>query len=273
MIIELFAGKLGAQEERNIGKEVTMKMKRAIILLLPIFSAILSVVFLADFLKAAEYSVEGNGDQLVVVADTTATMGPELKALYTVFPGSHIADDQVDRDFHLVVFTDVLKYKGRTNNVNQFRNWLSKLEAEGGGDCEDAMLQALAGVARGAPDSRALVLSDAAPQGGRSNLAFIMNRLVERGVNIYPQISGWCNDSELSQAAMFSLARMTGGVATIHEEDESGDVIASTMDQMALRDTVLVENAALDGVEIYPLTLDSTATTLGVEDKPCKPTW
>jgi hypothetical protein len=117
------------------------------------------------------------------------------------------------------------------------------------------------------------VLSDSAPQGGRSNLAFIMNKLVERGVNVYPVISGWCNDSELSQSAMFSLARMTGGVTSIHEESESGDVAESMLDRMALPDTLLVENAGLDGVEIYPLTLDSTASTLGVDDWKCKGTW
>ena len=250
-----------------------MTNKRVLFLFLPTLLAILAVVLLSGLLQASETAVAGDGREIVVVANTTASMQPELDSVVIKWPGRVIANTPKERQFHLLEYGESFRYLGKTNSVGEFGTWLSKLQASGGGECEDAMLQALGAVARGAPDSRALVLSDSAPQGGRANLAFIMNKLVERGVNIYPLITGWCNDSELSQAAMFSLARMTGGVASVHEESESGDAVESMLDVMALPDTVLVENAALDGVQIYPLTLDSTATILGVDDWECKGTW
>jgi hypothetical protein len=247
-----------------------LKFIRAFYFLVPAFLAILAVVLLTDLLRASGAAGAGNGDVLVVVADTTASMQPELNALSEAWPGSVIPNDFRERLFHLIQFRDAVQYQGSTSEMSEFKSWLGELTAAGGGECDDAILQALAAVAREAPDSRALLLSDSAPQGDFSNLAFIMNKLTERGVNLFPIISGWCNDSVLSQSSMFSLARMTGGVATIHEEEENVDIIDSTFDLMALQDTILVENSTVDVLQSFSLILDSTATTLGIDDEQCK---
>ena len=246
------------------------KFRRSFFFLAPAVIAIFAVIIMADLLRASGEAGTGNGDELVIVADTTASMQPELDALAAAWPGSVIPVDGLDRLFHLVQYKDAVQYKGSTDEINQVQSWLQELTAAGGGDCEDAMLQAIAAAARGVPESRMLLLSDSAPQGGRANLAFIMNKLVERGINIYPVISDWCSGAELSQSAMFSLARMTGGLAHIQEEDESDVAVRGALNMMALADTMLVENATVDGIKVYPLTVDNTVTTLGVDEEKCR---
>ncbi len=250
-----------------------MKSKRLPLLISPVLVALFFAAALVDWLLASESTATMAASDLVVVADTTATMQPELAALSNAWPGTVISADSQDRLFHLLQYKDSIRYEGQTKDVQQFGAWLSELKAAGGGDCEDAMFQALAAAARGAPDSRALLLSDSAPQGDRSKFAFIMNKLIERGVLVYPVISGWCDGAELSQTAMFSLARMTGGIAHIHGADETETAARSTLDLMPLEDTILVANTSVDGVQVYPLVVDSTATTLGVDDQVCSPTW
>ncbi|MFN2178047.1 MAG: choice-of-anchor X domain-containing protein [Candidatus Promineifilaceae bacterium] len=253
-----------------------MKLKRAIVLLLPLAAGAAVLALLAGYLRAAEDQTAGSAGRLVVVADTTASMQPELAALSAAWPGSVIPESGKERTYHLLQFKDQVRYEGSTGSISEFQAKLDELTAIAGGDCEDAMFQALAAAARGVPDSRALVLSDAAPMGSRANFAFIMNKLVERGINIYPVISGWCQDSELSQSAMFSLARMTGGVPFIQEvgvvptENETQSSLHSAFDMMALQDSLLVENSTLDGIKTFPLTVDSTATTLGVDEEKCR---
>lgn len=250
-----------------------MKSKRIAYLFLPVFIALCSVLVLSTMLRAAGTEAANDGRQLVVVADTTAGMQPQLDALAAAWPGSVIAADPADRLFHLMAYKDEVRYRGNTENAAEFKNWLAELQAMGGEDCEDAMLQALRAVARGAPDSRALVVSNAAPQGDRSNLAFIMNKLVERGVNVYPLISGWCDSSPLSPSSMFALARMTGGVMLDLEASDVNTGALQALNIMALEDSLLVDNGNVSGVQIYPLNLDSTATTLGVDDYECPRVW
>ncbi len=250
-----------------------MKSKRIVYLSLPIFFTLFTVLALSPVLRAAETATANDGRQLVVVADTTASMQPALDALAGAWPGSVIAGDSADRLFHLLAYKDEVRYRGNTENVAEFKNWLNELQAAGGEDCEDAMLQALRGVARGAPNSRALVVSDATPQGNRDNLAFIMNKLVERGVNVYPLISGWCEGSDLTLGSMFALARMTGGVMHNLEASDVNTGSLRALNMMSLQDSVLVDNGRVDDVQIYPLSIDSTVTTLGVDDTRCDPWW
>lgn len=264
-----------------------MKRSQKLIILWLAGLALLLGIFAVDARRAWHIAAAASGEnapavanmeegptQLVVAADTTASMQPELDALAAVFNNETLPPAANGRLYHLVGFKDSPNYLGNTDDLATFQNWLQELTAAGGEDCPDAMLQALAAVARNIPDNRTLLLSDASPKGGqRARLAFLINKLVERDINVYPLISGWCDNSELTEAAMFTLARMTGGIPYIVQETEVATATTAALNAITRADTLLVDNNEIDGVEIYDFVVDGTANTLGVEEERCEPVW
>ncbi len=256
-----------------------MYKTRVLLLFSVLGMALLTIIFTVDLLQAQPFASAitsqepasaalNNTSDIVVVADTTATMQPELDALATAWDSDSMAGG--DRLFHLVGYKDNPQYLGSTANANQFQNWLDELTASGGGECEDAMLQALAQVARNLPDSQALVLSDAAPMGKRARLAFVVNKLVQKGIRVNTIISDWCDDSQLTESSMFALARLTGGYPFIVEESDVETASKAALGIMNLEDSLTIDNDTVDGVQIYPLVIDSSVTTLGVDDNKCR---
>ena len=103
-----------------------MNFKRLSILFLPIFLALISIVLLADLLRASGAASAGDGREIVVVADTTASMQPELDAVVLKWPGRVIANIQKERQFHLVEYGESFRYLGNSNDIKEFRTRLSR---------------------------------------------------------------------------------------------------------------------------------------------------
>lgn len=208
----------------------------------------------------------GDERHLVVIADATAGMQPNLNALAEAWPATVIASDPADRQFSLLAYRDQVNFLGSTANIAEFQALLDELRAAGGGECEDAMLQALRAAARAAPDSRALVFGNSAPMGDRSSIGFMINKLIERGVRVYPAISNWCDGAQLSPDAMYSLALLTGGWPFAHKPADAKVAAERAFNSIPLGDTVLIEQRSFDDVLVLPFTLDSSVTTLGVDE-------
>jgi hypothetical protein len=238
-----------------------MKSKRSIILLFPLLVALAFTGFLAKGLEQANF-----GKNLVVVADTTAGMGPKLNALLQVWPGSTIPQYPENRQFDLIAYKDQARFIGSADNANDFKALFDELQVGGGGDCQDAVLQALASVARNRPDSRALLFGASAPMGNSSNLAFIVNKLIANGVRVFPANSGWCDDAELTPDALITLAMLTGGYPYNHPDDETGVALNRALNSITLADNILTQQGTVDGIEVIPLGIDTTVTTLGADE-------
>lgn len=238
-----------------------MHTKRLLSMGVALGLAALSLTLLGLQLRAA-----GDERRLVVIADTTAGMQPHLDALAAAWPASVITNDPEDRQFSLLAYRDDVSFRGSTTQIGEFQALLDELRAGGGGECEDAVLQALRAAARGAPDSRTLVFGNSAPMGDRANLGFMINKLIERGVRVYPAFSDWCDGAKLSPDAMNSLALLTGGWPFAHKPADAGIATERAFNSIPLGDTMLIEQREVDDILILPLTLDSSVTTLGVDE-------
>lgn len=235
--------------------------KRILSLIIPLGIALLSVAILAAGLRAAR-----DERRLVVIADVTEGMGPGLNALATAWPGSIIPADPAERTFSLLAYRDQVAFRGSTGSIAEFQGLLNELQAGGGAECEDAMLQALRLAGRNLPDSRALVFGNSAPQGDERALAFMINKLIARGVRVYPAISDWCDGATLTPDAMNSLALLTGGWPFAHKPADAPIAAERAFNSVSLPDTLHFEQTTVNGLQTIPLTLDSSATTLGVDE-------
>lgn len=238
-----------------------MKYKRSIILLFPLLFALAFTAFLAQGMDQANL-----GKNLVVVADTTAGMAPKLNVLSQVWPGSTIPQYPDNRQFDLIAYKDQVRVVGSADNANDFQALLDELQVGGGGDCPDAVLQALAAVARNRPDSRALLFGASAPTGTPANLAFIINKLIANGVRIYPANSGWCDEAKLSPDALITLAMLTGGYPFNHPDEETEVALKRALNSITLADNILTQQGSVDDIEVIPLGIDTTVTTLGADE-------
>jgi hypothetical protein len=230
-------------------------------LIIPLGIALLGVTILAMQLRAA-----GDERRLVVIADATADMGPGLSALASAWPGTIIPADPAERKFSLLAYRDQVSLRGSTDSITEFQGMLNELQAGGGGECEDAMLQALRAAGQNLPDSRVLIFGNSAPQGDKAALAFMINKLIARGVRVYPAISDWCDGAKLTPAAMNSLALLTGGWPFAHKPADAQTAARRAFNSISLPDTLHFEQTTVNGLKTIPLTLDSSATTLGVDE-------
>ncbi len=212
--------------------------------------------------------VSEDGPQIGFVIDTTASMQPEIDALTQAVGISDLT--QLSKPtFHRVPFKDAAVYQGSLTNTTALINWLGSIEAQGGEDCPDNTLQALITLARNMPGGDALLLSDAAPQGGRRGLAFVMGKLVERDISIFPVVTGWCAGADLSLESMIHLARITGGLVSFADVSEVLTATTSTLNHMAQTDRLLNRFSDVSGLTIYDLSLDSTIDTIELSAKCC----
>ena len=238
-----------------------MRSTRLLFIAVPILVAI----FLGSSLEAA-LRAAGEERRMVVVADTSAGTQPNLDTLASAWPGTILPTDPADRRYYLMAYRDQISPRGNTDSIQEFQTLLNQLQAGGGSVCEDAMLQALGFVGRNLPDSRVFLYGESAPEGDRSQLAFLINKLVQQGVRIYPSISGWCPQAKLTPDSMFSLAMLTGGFPFYHQPGETETAVTRAFNSMALADTLLLNQQEVDGVTVFPLDLDNTVTTLGIDE-------
>jgi hypothetical protein len=204
-----------------------------------------------------------------VVVDTTATMQQELDALASAVNAAQLEPGI----FHLAAFKDEALYLGNTDSLPEFRNWIESLNAGGGSLCPDNALGGLRAMALNLPDSKrpaseVLLLTDATPIGNRQVYAFIVDKLLQRGVRVHSVLSGWCTGAPLPMAALFYVTQATGGewfsptVSTVYTDT----LIA--LEITAKQDTVLAYNDSVspEFPDSITIPLDSTITTLGVDD-------
>ena len=206
-----------------------------------------------------------------IVLDTTDTMGPEISVLTTAWGDAQM--NNVPATFQLTAFKDAANFVGSTMSAAQMQTWLGEQTAAGGGDCEDA---ALVGLLTGAaqqpagdrPAGHLLLVTDATPAGNRAQLVYTVDRLLRRGVRATTLLTDWCPGAQIGPAAAGFISAATGGKAypsdaTFFYTDtlialqslKTADVIDSIMG------TVTPGNP-----QIFPLLVDGSMTTLGVED-------
>lgn len=183
-----------------------------------------------------------SGITIGVVADTTESMGPELASFSSAWQdqSAGLSSNQTAIDafvgaapdtpaehcdpicpyltstFRLVDFKNTAIYRGATTNYGGFGQSLSGLEASGGGSCPDNALVGLLTMGKNLPPSKILasdvaLVTDATPFGKRSNYAFVMNKMLRRGVNVHSLVSGWCAGAPIPETALQFLTQATGG--------------------------------------------------------------
>lgn len=221
---------------------------------------------------AGEMSIWGD-PHIGIAADTTSSMQPELDGLALAWNNNAIWPP-LTSTFHLVVFKDEATYLGSTQDEDQFGNWLDSLTAEGDGECPTGALGGLLRLARNLPENGlaandALLVTDATPRGDRQTYAFLVDKMLRRDIRVHTMLSGWCPGAPLPETALAYLAKATGGRA--YSPTMASDYFTDTqiaLSVMAASDRLASRtgSVSIGNPDIIPLAIDSTITTLGVED-------
>ena len=207
-----------------------------------------------------------------IVADTTASMGPELNAIAAAWQAQS-QNRPLPGTYHLTGFKDNSTYLGNTENPVTFYNWLNALEASGGGDCPDNALAGLVNMASNmprslAPASDVLLATDAAPSGKRTAFAYVANRLLKRGVRVHTLNNGWCPDAPLNENALVFLTMVSGGEFLLTDGPNYFTDTLIVLNKIAATDRLgMFEGTVTPGnPAVFEIEVDNTMTTLGVED-------
>lgn len=272
------------------------------VLFFALFTLLLPLLFMHFVrLQAAvvpsDASMTTGAKNIGVVADTTATMGPELSAFSSAWQDADFDHTQAANNapaeiaptvpmthcdpfcppltatFRLVTFKDIAQNTGGTTSYNTFGQQLSNLSAEGGEGCADNALGGLLTMAQNLPTSRFLasdvaLLTDATPTGNRSNYMFVISRMLRRGVNVHALISGWCSGAPVPEAALEFLAQATGG--QYYRPLIAGDYYTESLmvqDKLFATDMLLSQDGNVSGgtPDTIPLQVDSSINGVSVE--------
>ena len=206
-----------------------------------------------------------------VVADTTASMGPALNVLANAWSQSNVSSSGAT--FSLVAFKDAPSLIGTTMSPAQFQGWLDELVASGGGECQDAALNGLLAMARQMPNGDQpagdiLLATDATPDGGRAQYVYTVDRMLRRGVRVTTLLNDWCPGAPIGPAAMGFLSLASGGKAYPTDATYYLTDTLIALNSIATADTVLdlIGDVSVGQPDIYPILVDGSMTTLGVED-------
>jgi len=105
--------------------------------------------------------------------------------------GTYDPDDKTV--FQLTTFKDNYSIREPTTDLNEITNQVSSLYAAGGGDCEEASVEALDAIIEGlAENARVLIATDAAPHVGL-NLEPVISELRAKGIRVDVVLSGDCD--------------------------------------------------------------------------------
>jgi hypothetical protein len=213
-----------------------------------------------------------NMPQVGFVVDTTASMGPELNALAAAWQ-AQAQQGPLSGNYHLVGFKDSAMYLGQTESPGTFYNWLSALEASGGGKCPDHALAGLLNMARNMPQSltpasEILLVTDAAPLGKRTTYAHLANRLLKRGVQVHTLSNGWCPDHPITENALVFLTMASGGEFLLTDGPNYYTDTLIVLNKIDATDRLgIFQGTVSPGNPLsFDLEVDGTMTTLGVED-------
>jgi hypothetical protein len=235
-----------------------------------------ALLYLAGRQAAAQEARIWGDPHVGIVADTSSSMQPELDGL--ALGWSKVITIEIPppltATFHLATFKDESAYLGSTQDREQFGNWLDSLTAEGGAGCPTGALGGLLTLARNLPengltDSNALLVTDATPKGNRQAYAYMVDKMLRRGIRVHAVLSGWCPNAPLPESALAYLAMATGGRA--YSPTMASDYVTDTQIALSVMSAsdLLASRAGFVTAEqpqIVPLAIDSTITTLGVEE-------
>jgi|GEM_PF-3180114 len=212
--------------------------------------------------------------QVGFIVNTTSGMQPEINAINASWAHPLSWTGCLTCiDFHLTQFRDSAIYVGNTQDQDQFGTWLSNLNADGGSACADNTFAGLREFALKLPDdaapvSDAIVFSDSPPMGNRRTFGFILDKMIENNIRVHNVGRALCNNENIPDYAMNNLALLTGG--EFHTPASPGDYMTDTLMAMNLamsKDLLTTYMGHVDNsVETFPLQIDSSVTTLGVEE-------
>ena len=206
------------------------------------------------------------------VVNTTLGMGPEINQINAAWGQVGSYWGCLTCTYHLTQFRDSAIYVGQTQNETQFGSWLGELNAADGGDCADNTFAGLREFALNLPDdaapaSDAIVFSDSPPMGNRRTFGFMLDKMIENNIRVHNVGRSLCNNENIPGYAMNYFALLTGG--EFHIPASSGDYMTDTLMAMNLamsKDLLTTYKGHVNNsVEIFPLQIDSSVTTLGVD--------
>ncbi len=259
-----------------------MKRNRVFILACIPFIALASLTILFQMTGSQPVAAETDeatmsvwGDpQVGFIVNTTSGMQPEINAINAAWahPLGYHGQCLTCTEFHLTQFRDSAIYMGNTQDQDQFGTWLGNLNADGGGACADNTFAGLHAFARNLPDdaapvSDALVFSDSPPMGNRRTFGFVLDKMIENNIRVHSVGRALCNNENIPDYAMNYLSLLTGG--EFHTPASAGDYLTDTLMAMNLsmsKDLLTSYMGHVDNsVQTFPLQVDSSVTTLGVE--------
>lgn len=256
-----------------------MKLNRILILIFMCATAMVSLIMLIQatetqsVLADTEMAVWGD-PHVGFVINTTSGMQPEIDGINAAWADNlaYHGECLTCTYYHLTQFRDVAQYMGRTQNETDFGNWLGNLNAADGGPCADNTFAGLREFALNlpedaAPASDAIVFSDAPPMGNRQTFGFMLDKMIENNIRVHNVGRILCNNENIPDDAMNYLALLTGGES--HVPASAGDYITDTLMAMNLamsKDLLTTYMGHVNNsVQTFPLEIDSSMTTLGVE--------
>ena len=209
--------------------------------------------------------------QVGFIVNTTSGMQPEINQTNAAWGQVGAYWNCLTCTYHLTQFRDNAMYIGKTQNETQFGNWLGNLNAAGGGECSDNTYAGLREFVLNLPDdapvSDAIVFSDSPPTGNRRTFGFVLDKMIENNVRVHNVGRALCNNENLPYYAMDYFALLTGG--EFHRPVSAGEYMTDTLIAMNLamsKDLFGTYMGHLDNsVNVYPLDIDSSITTLGVD--------
>ncbi len=223
---------------------------------------------------SATTALTWGGQQVGFIINTTSGMQPALDRINDAWALSAWGDCPTcaPAAMHLVPFKDSAAHLGSTDDADQFGDWLGMLTASGGGACPDATFAGLYefGVNlsdESAPVSDAIVFSDSPPTGNRQAFGLLLSQLIDRGIRVHNVGYTLCSNANLPDYAMNYLTLLSGG--DFYSPASTGEYITDAQMAMNLalsQDLIGNYVGTLDNsVATFPIEIDSSVTTLGVD--------
>lgn len=254
-----------------------MKRNRILVLTSIVIIAIASLTVLFQMTGSQSVAAKTEtavwGDPHVgFVINTTSGMGPEISQINAAWGQMGAWTGCLTCTYHLTQFRDSAMYMGNTQNEGQFGSWLGELNATGGGDCPDNTFAGLREFGfnlpeDAAPVSDAIVFSDSPPMGNRRTFGFMLDKMIENNIRVHNVGRILCNNENLPDYAMNYLALLTGGESHIPSSPTYylTDTLMAMNRAMAKDLLATYKGEVNNSVKTFPLNIDSSITTLGVD--------
>jgi uncharacterized repeat protein (TIGR01451 family) len=133
-----------------------------------------------------------------IVLDITGSMQSEINATVRAISGAidALAATGAAPLVALVLFKDEVWVKAISNDLSLIRKELSKLEAEGGGHCPEASVEAIDRIIPHIKSGGTIIFATDSSPYPDSNIDALATKIEERGIHIYSLLSGDCSDGK-----------------------------------------------------------------------------